>query len=88
MDITEKINARKIVRVTVLLLADLVLINLAQFLALYIRFEFSMPDLAESGFLESVISFAPVYSLLCIFIFAFFGLYNSLWAYVLSLIHI
>ena len=82
MDITEKINARKIVRVTVLLLADLVLINLAQFLALYIRFEFSMPDLAESGFLESVISFAPVYSLLCIFIFAFFGLYNSLWAYV------
>ena len=82
VDILEKINMKKIVRVAVLLLADLVLINLAQFLALFIRFEFSMAALVESGFLESVISFAPVYSLLCIFIFAFFGLYNSLWAYV------
>ena len=82
MDISEKINMKKIVRVAVLLLADLVLINLAQFLALYIRFEFSLAELVESGFLDSVISFAPVYSLMCIFIFAFFGLYNSLWAYV------
>ena len=45
MDILEKINMKKTVRVVALLLADLVLINLAQFLALYIRFEFSMAAL-------------------------------------------
>ena len=82
MDILEKINMKKTVRVVALLLADLVLINLAQFLALYIRFEFSMAALRESGFLDSVIRFAPFYSLMCIILFGLFGLYNSLWAYV------
>ena len=82
VDISERINTKKLIRVVVLILADLVLVNLAQFMALYIRFEFSMGELMDSGFLDSVIRFAPAYSLMCILIFAVFGLYNSLWAYV------
>ena len=82
MDISERLNSKKLIRVSLLVLADLVLVNLAQFLALYIRFEFSFAALEESGFMENVVSFAPVYSLMCIVIFAIFGLYNSLWEYV------
>ena len=41
-----------------------------------------MPALRESGFLDSVIRFAPFYSLMCIILFGLFGLYNSLWASV------
>ena len=53
------INPQKTVRVTALVVADLILINLSQFLALYIRFEFSMKELMDSGFLVSIIRFAP-----------------------------
>lgn len=76
------INPQKTVRVTALVVADLILINLSQFLALYIRFEFSMKELMDSGFLVSIIRFAPAYTLMCIALFALFGLYDSLWAYV------
>ena len=82
VSISERISIKKLARVVALILADLVLLNLAQFLALYIRFEFSMSALEESGFLDSIVRFAPAYSLMCILIFALFGLYNSLWAYV------
>ena len=50
MNISERINTKKLIRVVILVLADLVLVNLAQFLALFIRFEFSMTALRESGF--------------------------------------
>ena len=82
MGISKRINTKKLVRVAALILGDLVLVNLAQFLALYVRFEFSMSALREIGFLDSIVRYAPAYSLMCILIFALFGLYNSLWAYV------
>lgn len=82
MEKLENINTKKITRVIVLIAVDLILLNFAQFLALYIRFEFSFKNLLESGFLESVLRFAPAYSVMCIVIFALFGLYSSLWEYV------
>ena len=64
MGISKRINTKKLVRVVALILGDLVLVNLAQFLALFVRFEFSMSALRESGFLGSIVRFAPAYSLM------------------------
>ncbi len=75
-------NPQKAIRRTALVAVDLILINLSQFLALFIRFEFSMEELLASGFFENILRLAPAYSLMCIVIFALFGLYNSLWEYV------
>lgn len=82
MEQFEKFNSKKAVRIALLVLLDIVGINLAQFLALFIRFEFSLSAIQASGFGDSVITFAPWNILLCLAIFWAMGLYNSLWAYV------
>ncbi len=76
------VNGRKAVRVALLILLDIVLINLAQFLALLLRFEFNLQTLLGSSFLENVIVFAPAYTLMVIAVLWFLGIYNSLWEYV------
>lgn len=43
-------NAQKALRVACLVLADLILINLSAFLALYIRFEFDLKLLSKRSF--------------------------------------
>lgn len=48
-------NAQKALRVACLVLADLILINLSAFLALYIRFEFDLKLLCETEFLHNMI---------------------------------
>ena len=75
-------HARKAVRVLLLVLLDIFLINLAQFLALYLRFEFNLHNMLESNFLHNILAFAPVNTLMVILVMAFFGVYNSLWEYV------
>ena len=45
MERLRQINLVKLSRVLMLMGCDIVLINLAQFLALFVRFEFSMADL-------------------------------------------
>ena len=82
MDKLERFNLPKFIRVLLLICCDIVLINLAQFLALLIRFEFSMRLLRASGFLEVIMNAAPWYTLMTVGIFFLFGIYNSLWQYV------
>ncbi len=71
----------KIQRILLLVATDILLVNLAQFLALFLRFELSLKPLLESGFLHNVIRFAPFYTLLALAVFLFFRLYNSLWEF-------
>lgn len=73
---------RKAVRILLLVLLDVVLINLASFFALYLRFEFNVEELLESKFLHNVLAFAPANTLLVIVTMAALGIYNSLWEYV------
>ena len=75
-------QARKAVRVLLLVLLDIVLINLSQFLALFLRFEFNMAELLESNFLHNVLLFAPWNTAMVIVTMAILGIYNSLWEYV------
>ena len=78
----KKFNEQKAIRIACLILGDIFLVNLAQFLALFIRFEFDFATLQESGFLKSIVTFAPIYVAMCLVIFWWRGLYDSLWSYV------
>lgn len=49
-EIKRPFNAQKALRVACLVLADLILINLSAFLALYIRFEFDFRQLYATTF--------------------------------------
>ena len=75
-------SEQKTVRIIGLVLCDIFLVNLAQFLALFIRFEFVYADVLDSGFLAPMIDFAPIHTVMCLVIFAVMKLYNSLWKYI------
>ncbi|MCQ2446067.1 MAG: polysaccharide biosynthesis protein [Clostridia bacterium] len=75
-------SKRHILRTVTLLIADIVIINLAQFLALFIRHELSMTLLRKSGYLESVIRFAPIVTAAALILFAVCGLYTNVWSSV------
>lgn len=74
-------NAQKALRVACLVLADLILINLSAFLALYIRFEFDLKLLCETEFLHNMIVYSGINSVCTILIFYILKLYNSLWEF-------
>ena len=73
-------NAQKALR-GLLVLADLILINLSAFLALYIRFEFDLKLLCETEFLHNMIVYSGINSVCTILIFYILKLYNSLWEF-------
>ena len=79
--VTNHLNRQKTIRVCCLLVLDVVLINLAAFLALFVRFEFDYAALLESGFLKSLWSYAAMNTLTTVIVFAAFKLYNSLWEF-------
>lgn len=68
---------QKKVRVIFLVLLDIVLINLAYYLALYLRFEGKI----EAQYLKVYINNALIITLLKILVFYYFKLYRSLWRY-------
>lgn len=78
---TRKIDWVKVSRILMLVLMDIVLVNVAQFFALFIRFEFRVTALLDSGFLTGIIKLAPFYMVFCLLVFWVFHLYNSLWKY-------
>lgn len=62
-------------------LFDLIILNLASFMALWVRFEFDLQALSQEVFLENVLYFAPFYTIISLCIFAGMRLYNSLWEF-------
>ena len=64
-----------------LILADIVFVNAAGFLALYLRFEMNFNELIASDFLNSFSSVAITGTLAAIGSFWLFGLYSSVWRY-------
>lgn len=61
--------------------ADIVLINFVSFLALYVRFEFDMPELIKSTFLKTIFILSPITTTVTIVVFILFKLYRRLWKY-------
>ncbi|MDD6800132.1 MAG: nucleoside-diphosphate sugar epimerase/dehydratase [Firmicutes bacterium] len=74
-------SSKKAERTAMLLILDVLSINAASFLALFVRYEFNFKELLESGFLDSVLRFAPVNTILTVVILGVFQLYRSMWKY-------
>lgn len=82
--LTKKMNkdrVRLLFRILLLAIADSLLIFAAQYLALFLRFEFDFAAVEESGFLNSLFAIIRIQIPLTILVFALFGLYTSLWAF-------
>lgn len=79
--IRHKLEPKRSLRVALLVLLDVLVVNLAAFLALYIRFEFSMTALHETEFIDNLLRWALPNTAITLCIFALARLYGSLWAF-------
>ena len=68
-------------RVILLLVLDILVLNAAAFMALFIRFEFSYTTLVENGYLYTAVRWALPNTLLALGVFAAFRLYRTLWSF-------
>jgi FlaA1/EpsC-like NDP-sugar epimerase len=59
---------------------DLLAVNAAYFLALWLRFDCRFSQIPDQ-YMEPFLKFAPVYSVFCIIVFFCLQLYNSIWKY-------
>jgi FlaA1/EpsC-like NDP-sugar epimerase len=75
------INDKKLfIRRLFLIILDAMLINIASFLALFVRFELKFNEI-PLNYLDAVFSYITINTITTIIIFALFRLYNSLWKY-------
>ena len=70
----------KMLRIILLLTYDAFAVMIAEFLALWTRFEFSISQITPE-YLEHALYYAVINIAVTIVIFAFLKLYNSLWQY-------
>ena len=68
-------------KTALLVFADIVLVNVASFLALILRFEFNINELITSQFLENIFKLSPVTTAVTLIVFVFFKLYRGIWKY-------
>ena len=68
------------IRVMMLLMIDIIIIQIASFFALYIRYDFKFTDI-NSLFLDKILYFAPYNTAMIIMLFSIFKLYSSIWKY-------
>lgn len=63
-------------------LLDVIAVNASYFLALILRFSlgWKMDPLIDK-YLETVITFAPIYTIICVIVFFIFRLYGGMWRY-------
>lgn len=63
-----------------ILLLDIIAVNASYFLALLLRFSLNgRTDPLIDNYLDTVIHFAPIYTLICISLFLIFRLYGGMW---------
>ncbi len=76
----KEFDRKLFVRRAFLVLLDILLINLASFCAIAIRFDFKISKI-ELQYSEVIAQYAPIYTLITLLIFFVFRLYHSLWRY-------
>ena len=75
-------NKSHISPITVLLVIfDVIAVNMAYFLALWLRFECVFTRIPDH-YLHSWASFVPIYTVICLAVFFLFRLYHSVWRFV------
>ena len=77
----ERFNQKKMIRIVCLLAADIIVINLAAFFALFIRFEFSAAIMQSTPYFANLRHYALLNTVITIVIFFLFQLYSSLWEF-------
>ncbi len=75
------LDIKLLTRQIFLVFMDAVLFSFSSFFALWIRFEFEIEMLMESGFLLNVLKLLPITVVATVAIFSLLGLYNSLWEF-------
>ena len=71
LDILKKESIIYNLKTLVLVCADILCINFASFLALFVRFEFNINELVASSFLSNVFMLAPVMTIATLGVFVF-----------------
>ncbi|MEI3102485.1 MAG: polysaccharide biosynthesis protein [Oscillospiraceae bacterium] len=74
-------NAGHELRILGIILIDILIINLAAFLAIMLRMDFSLEDVAAHGFLRTLRMGAIPGTISALLMFKIFGLYSSAWEY-------
>lgn len=78
----QRMTPTKAVRIALLVISDALILNIASFLALWVRFEFHFEQLVrETEYLNNILRFAPYYTAFGLIVFALFKLYTSLWQF-------
>ena len=76
-----ELNKTAYIRNIPVILLDILLINASAFLALFLRLDFDIANIVESGYLLNALKYAPVNTVTTITIFIIMKLYVSLWEY-------
>lgn len=76
-----ELNKTAYIRNIPVILLDILLINASAFLALFLRLDFDIANIVESGYWLSALKYAPVNTVTTITIFIIMKLYVSLWEY-------
>lgn len=76
----KRIKRQIMIKKAFLVLLDMICLNVAGFLALWIRFDFSIQDIGIK-YLERLTHYAPVQMVITLVIFVLFRMYSSLWQF-------
>ena len=79
MDKLVKSRAYK-TRLALLIIFDIMLVQFASFMALYIRYDFKFQDV-DTNYLHSILIYSPINTILVMLVFFVFRLYTSIWKY-------
>ena len=63
-----------------LMLYDIAVVNMSYFLALWLRFDCMFSEIPRE-YLTAFLGFAPIYSVVCVVVFWWLRLYNSIWRF-------
>lgn len=74
-------NTQKLLRICVLVIFDIIALNLAVFLSLYLRLDLNISRVLATSYFTNALKFAPYYTVIGIAVFAVCNLYTSLWQY-------
>ncbi len=81
MSKTGTFQRQKLLRTALLVAVDIAFVNLAVFLALYMRVEFKHGMFVDSPFLSNLARYAPIYTIVAIGVFRLFKMYSSMWQF-------
>ena len=63
-----------------LMLYDIIAVNFAYFLALWVRFDCAFSTI-EQVYLQAYLKFVPIYTVACVVLFIWLKMYNSIWRF-------